>query len=224
MGAARRSAAPRHRPPFARLTTPIEDTRRRRRFAAAALALTLVRLALAPVFVAIAATRHAGVLAVALLVAGFVSDVFDGVVARRGGVATASLRRLDSSVDTVFYLCVAWAAWRIAPEPLRANRWGVAAVLATMALNYVVEWLRFRREASYHARSARLFGLVLFLALAWLLATRSGALIPAAVVCGLVSHVENLAITLVLPRWHHDVPSVVHAWRIRRAASSSGDA
>ena len=157
-------------------------------------------------------------LPVTLLVAGFLSDVFDGVVARRGGVATPFLRRLDSSVDTIFYLCVAYAAWRIAPDPLRANRWGVTAVLATMALNYVAEWLRFRREASYHARSARLFGLVLFAALAWLLATGSGALLAAAIVCGLVSHLENLAITLVLPEWRHDVPSVVHAWRIRRAA------
>ena len=223
MGAAGRAAAAVHRTPLARLTTPIDDARRRRRFAALALALTLVRLALAPVFVVIARTRSAGVVAVALLVAGFLSDVFDGVVARRGGVATASLRRLDSSVDTVFYLCVAYAAWRIAPDALRANRWGVAVVLGTMALNYVVEWLRFRREASYHARSARLFGLVLFVALAWLLATGGGALIPAAVLCGVVSHLENLAITLVLPRWQHDVPSVIHAWRIRRAVVA-GDA
>lgn len=219
MGAPRRAAAPGHRPPLPRLTTASD--RARRRGWLAALALTLVRLALAPVFVAIAAARSAGAVAATLLVLGFLSDVFDGVVARRFGVATATLRRLDSSVDTIFYLAVAWAAWRIAPEPLRANRWGVVAVLATMALNYVVEWLRFRREASYHARSARLFGLVLFAALAWLLATGSGALIPAAVVCGLLSHAENLAITLVLPRWQHDVPSVVHAWRIRQAVLAS---
>ena len=218
MGPAARAAASGHRSPVARLTTAAGATRQRG--ALAALTLTLARLALAPAFVAIALTRRGGILAATLLVVGFLSDVFDGVVARRFDVATATLRRLDSSVDTVFYLCVAYAAWRIAPAPLRAVRWGVTAVLATMALNYLVEWLRFRREASYHARSARLFGLVLFAALAWLLATGSGALLPAAIVCGLVSHFENLAITLILPRWHHDVPSAAHAWRIRRAELS----
>lgn len=180
-----------------------------------------MRLALAPVFVVIALAGRVGALPTTLLVVGFVSDVFDGVVARRFGVATAFLRRLDSSVDTAFYLAVAYAAWRIAPEPLRRNRWGVALVLGSMLLNYAVEWLRFRREASYHARSARLFGLVLFVALAWLLATGSGALIPAAVGFGLLSHAENLAITLVLPRWHHDVPSVFHALRLRRLGRSA---
>lgn len=220
MGAGPRAAASNHPAPFPRLITEPDEARRRRGFRAA-LALTLVRLALAPVFVAIAQARHAGALPTALLALGFVSDVFDGVVARRAGVAGAFLRRLDSAVDTVFYLAVAWAAWRIAPGPLRANRVGVALVLATMLLNYAVEWLRFGREASYHARTARLFGLVLFAALAWLLGTGSGALIPAAVACGLLSHAENLAITLVLPRWHHDVPSVLHAWRRRRAGEAA---
>lgn len=220
MGAAAGAGASRHSAPLARLSVDREGSRRRRGWRAA-LALTLVRLALAPVFVFIALAGHAGVLPTVLLVVGFASDVFDGVVARRHGVATAFLRRLDSAVDTAFYLAVAYAAWRIAPEPLRRNRWGVALVLGTMLLNYLVEWLRFRREASYHARSARLFGLVLFAALAWLLATGSGALIPAAVLFGLLSHAENLAITLILPRWHHDVPSVFHALRLRRMGQSA---
>lgn len=174
-----------------------------------------MRLALAPAFVALGAARTGGWLAAALLVAGFVSDVFDGVVARRFDASTAQLRRLDSSVDTVFYLAVAWTAWRVAPDVLRANAIGIALVIGTMLLNYAVEWARFRREASYHALTARLFGVALFAALVTLLATGNGALLPVAIVAGLVSHLENLAITLVLPRWEHDVKSVWHAWRLR---------
>lgn len=190
-------------------------TPRERRGWRLSLALTLLRLALAPVFVALGALRHAGWLAAALLVAGFVSDVMDGVVARRFGVSTAGLRRLDSSVDTVFYLGVAFAAWRVAPEALRADAVGIALVIGTMLLNYAVEWAKFRREASYHAITARLFGVALFAALVALLATGEGTLLPVAIVAGVVSHLENLAITLVLPRWEHDVKSVWHAWRLR---------
>jgi phosphatidylglycerophosphate synthase len=50
------------------------------------------------------------------LVMAFLSDVFDGVVARRLGVATTALRRMDSAADTTFYVAAAYAAWRLYPD------------------------------------------------------------------------------------------------------------
>ncbi len=58
------------------------------------LALTLLRAGLAPVVVALALAWPNGVAFGACLVVAFLSDVFDGIVARRLGVATATLRRL----------------------------------------------------------------------------------------------------------------------------------
>jgi CDP-diacylglycerol--glycerol-3-phosphate 3-phosphatidyltransferase len=37
---------------------------------------------------------------------------------------------------------------------------------------------------------------------------------------GIVSDLEGLAVSLVLPEWRHDVPSLVHAWRLRRQDAS----
>jgi phosphatidylglycerophosphate synthase len=182
-----------------------------------ALALTWFRLALAPVLVLIGARGGAGWVAASVLVAGFVSDVLDGVVARAHGASTADLRRLDSTVDTIFYLAVAFCAWRLYPAALRPYLPFVAALIGTELLNYAAAIARLGREASYHARSARLFGLLLFGALVTLFAAGSPVLLPVAIVAGLVSHAESLAITFVLPEWRHDVPSVVHAWRIRSA-------
>ena len=188
-----------------------------------ALALTWFRLALAPVLVGVGVSRQGGRLAALVLVAGFLSDVFDGVVARRHGASTSDLRRLDSTVDTIFYLAVAYCAWRLHPDGLRPYLTLVAILIGTEVLNYVAAIVRLGREASYHARTARLFGLLLFVALCALLATGSGALLPLAIAAGFVSHAENLAITLVLPEWRHDVPSVLHAWRIRSAARRPSD-
>jgi phosphatidylglycerophosphate synthase len=50
------------------------------------------------------------------LATAFLSDVFDGIAARRLGVATTALRRLDSAADTVFYVAAAYAAWELYPE------------------------------------------------------------------------------------------------------------
>ena len=181
------------------------------------MALTLLRLALAPVVVVSALARAPGWAIGALLVLGFVSDVLDGVVARRTGRATAALRRLDSSVDTVFYLAIAVAGWLLYRDELRPTLPWIAAVIATELLTNAASWLRFRREASYHSFSAKVFGLSLFLALMALFIAGTAALIVPAAVLGLLSHAENLAITAVLPEWRHDVRSIVAALRIRRS-------
>lgn len=179
------------------------------------LGLTLLRLALAPGLVLLARTDAPGLALALALVAGFVSDVLDGVVARRAGAVTPLLRRLDSVVDTVFYLGVAYATWHRHPAALRALAVPILIVIGAEALNYAVAYARFRREASYHARSARLWGLLLFLALFVLLATGDAVLLPVALAAGVVAQLETLAITLVLPQWRHDVPSVWNARRVR---------
>jgi hypothetical protein len=49
-----------------------------------------------------------------------------------------------------------------------------------------------------------------------LFAAGSPALILPAMVVGLLSHIENAAITLVLPEWRYDVRSLFVAWQIRQ--------
>jgi CDP-diacylglycerol--glycerol-3-phosphate 3-phosphatidyltransferase len=145
-----------------------------------------------------------------------VSDLVDGMVARRAAAATPFLRRLDSAVDTVFYLAVAYAAWLVHRAPLRALALPIGIVVAGEIANYLVALARFRREASHHAWSAKLWGLLLFLALLLLLGIGSAALLPFALAAGMIAEAEGLAITLTLPAWRHDTPSAWHAWRIRR--------
>lgn len=181
-----------------------------------ALALTLLRLVLAPVVVAAALAPRGGRVVAVLLVIGFLSDVFDGVVARRTGTATPILRRLDSMVDTVFYLAIAAAAWLLHRAEIRPLLPLIVLVIATELGTNALSIVRFRREASYHAWSARCFGAVLFAALLALFAFGTPALVLPAIVVGLLSHAENAAITLVLPEWRYDVPSLFAAWKIRQ--------
>jgi len=196
-------------------TTPLQ-----RRGYTASLAMTLLRLALAVPLVAFAVVRGPGRLVAIILCVGFVSDVYDGVVARRYGVATAGLRRLDSAVDTVFYLAAAGCAWRLHADAIVANRWLMGVVLGTLILNHVVETIKFGREASYHAWSAKAWGAALFVALVVLFAGDTPALLPGALWFGILNHFENLAITLALPSMRHDVPTLFHALAIRRSAQS----
>jgi CDP-diacylglycerol--glycerol-3-phosphate 3-phosphatidyltransferase len=185
--------------------------------------LTGLRASLAPVVVLLSLfSPYPQAFAVCLIVA-LLSDIFDGVLARRLGVATATLRRLDSVADTVFYAACIFAAWRLYPAAI-AQRAGALALLAGLELmRYVTDFLKFRREASYHMWSSKLWGMALFAGFFSLLVLgSSGAAVSCAIYVGIVADFEGLLISLVLPRWQADVPSLVHALRERRANTLHG--
>jgi CDP-diacylglycerol--glycerol-3-phosphate 3-phosphatidyltransferase len=184
----------------------------------ASLALTLLRLALAAPLVIIGLEKVSGRIAALVLAAGFVSDVYDGVIARRFGVATAGLRRLDSAVDTVFYLAAAFCLWRLHPDAIKSHRWLIAIVIGTLVVNHIFELWKFKREASYHAWLAKAWGAALFAALVLLFVSGDDRLLTVALCVGIASHVENFLITLLLPRWEHDVKSVFLVRRTRTPA------
>jgi phosphatidylglycerophosphate synthase len=187
------------------------------------LALTSLRLVLGPVLLLLAWDGTGGAPAVAVVLAAFGSDYFDGVLARRFGVDSAAVRRFDSATDTVFFLCAAWAAWLLHADLLRPWLLLGGAILALEVARYLFDLAKFRREAAYHAWSAKAWGLSLFVALVALLGFgQATPWVPLALALGIVADSEGLAISIVLPVWTHDVKSVWHAWRSRKADRVGG--
>jgi phosphatidylserine synthase len=146
-----------------------------------------------------------------------VSDIYDGIIARRLHIDTQTLRRYDSFADTVFYGGIAWAAWRLHPEAIRENGFLLAAIFALEIVRYGFDFAKFGREASYHMYSSKLWGLVLGAATVILFAFGTwGWLFRIALLLGVLCDIEGLAMSVVLPRWTHDVPTIAHAWKLRR--------
>jgi CDP-diacylglycerol--glycerol-3-phosphate 3-phosphatidyltransferase len=183
------------------------------------LGLTLLRALLAPVVVLLALFTPDGLAFAVCLSLAFVSDILDGVIARRLGIATAGLRRLDSVADSLFYVAATFAAWHLYPAVIR-DHLGALLVLGALELaRYVFDALKFGREASYHMWSSKAWGVALFLGFFSLLALgQAGALVTLAIYLGIAADLEGLAISCVLPAWQCDVPSLVHAWRLRQGA------
>ena len=181
------------------------------------LGLTVLRAALGPVVIALALLEPWRWAFGVCLIAAFLSDVFDGILARRWGVATPNLRRLDSFADSVFYLSAVLAVWHLHPQAV-TDRWTALLVLATLEVaRYIFDFLKFRREASYHMWSSKLWGIALFAGFFSLLALDAdNYLVDAAIYVGVLADVEGLAISLVLRHWQSDVPTLMHAFKIRR--------
>jgi len=187
------------------------------------LALTALRIALAPVIVALALAWPVRGLFAACLVLAFVSDILDGVIARRLGVATPGLRRLDSLADTIFYVAAVFAIGCLHPDFLRAHAVALSVLVALELARYAFDLRKFGREASYHMWSSKLWGIFLFLGcLALLALDNDGPISTMAIYVGIVADLEGLAISAVLPQWRTDVPTFFHALARADATAARG--
>lgn len=100
--------------------------------------LVLSRLPAGPVLLWAALTRQSSGWLIGILAYVFLSDVFDGIIARRLGSVTEQLRVADSWADTVFYLCVAVSVWELHRALLASFTMPLLAVLALLAVNWVL--------------------------------------------------------------------------------------
>ena len=174
--------------------------------------LILLRFALGPLLLLDARDGRTGIWFGIGLIAALLSDIYDGIIARKLGVATAKLREADSWVDGWFCCWVAACAWIAHREIIIELTWVLVFWFATDSIALIFDWIKFRRFASYHAYSAKLAGLLLFLS-TFALFVCGGNLVFLTLAFGVatLSHLERLAISVLLPRWTPDVPSCWHA-------------
>jgi len=177
------------------------------------------RIVLAPVAIWMAIAHVPKAAWMAQFAFAALSDWFDGKLARRWGTATAGLRQADSIADTVYVLAVVISLWFSHQDIVLAHLWGIALVIGLEVLRYPLDWWRFGRGASYHAWSAKLFGVSLLVAVSAIMVfDNAGPWLWIALFIGVVSELEGIVISLILPHWTHDVKSVRMALEIRSRA------
>ena len=181
------------------------------------LLLTVSRAALAPLMLLFAWHYPRPAAFGVCLTLAFLSDVFDGILARRLNVATPGLRRLDSIADSVFYVATLLAAWHLHSTDLREYLPALLVLGAVEMARYIFDLWKFRREAAYHLWSSKLWGICLFVGFFSLLVLERGRLsVAIPIYLGILVDLEGLAVSFVLREWKSDVPTIVHAWRLRQ--------
>ena len=180
--------------------------------------LTVLRLLLAPLLVWLVYAGAPGVVFASVVLVAFVSDYFDGVIARTLGVASAELRHFDSRADLVFYATAAWAVWRLHPDVVRSVAIPSLVVVGLDVVRHIFDFAKFGKDVAYHAWSSKVWGLSLALALVVLMGFGiNQPFIGITIILGLIAQIEGLLISVALPVWTHDVPTLIHALRIRNA-------
>lgn len=180
--------------------------------------LSTFRIVCVPVLLLLA--WHGATTAFLLLFAlGLLSDVLDGPLARRLGVVSEFGARLDQWGDFALWLALPLGAWWGWTEVVQRELWFAVLAVVAMVLPTAVGYAKFGVVPSYHTWSVKLGAMAMGLAVALLLVFDSAGPFRAAALFQIVCAVDELGITLLLHECRHDVPSLVHALRLRREQS-----
>ena len=181
--------------------------------------LIATRFLLAPIIIALAYFKpeNSSFLIVLLMYFGLLTDIFDGIIARKVGVSSEKLRRLDSQTDLIFWLALSFSVYLFNPEII-AYEWKIVALILLMeALCYIISFVKFKKEPCTHAWLSKLWGLSLVISFTYLIGFQQvGWAVFTTVILGFISHLDVILIILILPKWQYDVPSSIHAWKIRK--------
>lgn len=181
--------------------------------------LIAIRFVFAPIifFLAFTKAEESRFIILSLMFIGLLTDIFDGIIARKVEVSSEKLRRLDSQVDLVFWLSLGFAAYFINTELIKSQWKNIALIFIMEALCYIISFIKFKKETCTHAFLSKMWGLSLLIAFTYLIGfQQAGWAFYLTIILGFVSHLDVILIILILPKWQYDVPSFYHAWKIRK--------
>ena len=153
---------------------------------------------------------------VGLLIAALLTDALDGFLARRLHAESDLGRKLDSWADYLVMItgiagiAILWPA--IMQRELAWVATGLVAFFAVVVYGFV----RLGRAPCYHTWASKIFAVACGLSMIPLLAEWSATPFHVAMTLLVACGVEELAIAFLLPRYTGEVPTVWHAWRLRR--------
>jgi CDP-diacylglycerol--glycerol-3-phosphate 3-phosphatidyltransferase len=186
------------------------------------LALTLLRLVLGPFSIALALGGASRWVFSAILVAGLVSDIYDGVIARKLGVDHAWLRRFDSVTDAIFYFCIIVTAFIVAKPVMVGCLLPVACLVVLELAGNALSLVKFGVLPATHCYSAKLYGIALFISSSAVLSFGAGSWILWGLLAfGVLSNTETLAVLWLANEAPVDVKSIIHHLRRHARKNSS---
>ncbi len=181
-------------------------------------ALSALRLVLAPVLLWLAWSGQPNAFLVTLAIS-LLSDLVDGWVARHFDQATALGTLLDSWGDLFTFMTVPICAWWLWPELIRREGVYAAALVAAYVFPITLGYLKYGRLTAYHTYGAKLSAVVVGSSALVLFLGGPPEPFRVAVAILVLAELEEIAITTILPEWHANVPSILHARRLLRSGS-----
>ena len=114
--------------------------------------LILFILVLAPIILLLAyfIGENAKLTIIILMYLGLISDILDGIIARKNNTSSAKLRRMDSQTEMIFWFSLGISTWILYPKLISDNSTVIWTILIMEVACYVISLLKFKRESAHH--------------------------------------------------------------------------
>lgn len=146
-----------------------------------------------------------------------VTDMLDGPIARRFNVTTTLGSKLDSSIDAILFGGIVYCVWLVHRETVSLFWIPILIVGITQLTSWAISLIKYGKLTCYHSYVAKFWTFTISLAVVLLFGFNyAGFFFWTAIICGIISNLEDMAMTLILPYWAHDVLTVTHAIRLRK--------
>ncbi|MDG1432674.1 MAG: CDP-alcohol phosphatidyltransferase family protein [Saprospiraceae bacterium] len=153
---------------------------------------------------------------ISLLYIGIITDIFDGIIARKLEISTDSFRVQDTVIDLLFYLAVLGYIAASNFQIIIDNKILIIIVLSLETFMYLISITRFKKLPSPHALLSKLWGIYIVVEFTLLLLKVEGSHFQIALCFGILVHLDRVLIYSILKKWDHDIPSSYHAFLVRK--------
>jgi phosphatidylglycerophosphate synthase len=141
-----------------------------------------------------------------ILIAAILTDIFDGVAARKFKCDSVHLRQLDSKVDTVFWLALMYVLLVIRTDFMHNHAVELFILLASEVLIQLIGYFKFNSSLALHTYGAKIWALLItFTVLQLLLGFNADALFYIMFVWGIIAQTEVILIIFKMKIFKVDV-------------------
>ena len=176
--------------------------------------LSLFRIIAAP-FLLLSGWYDLPILFFILLGMMLLSDLLDGMIARKLEHTTERGSRLDSYGDILTYMSTPLAVWWLWPDIVKEELYYIIAAIVIYILPAIFSLLKFGKLASYHTWITKITAVLMSAGVVMLLGFDNNFLFHIAVYFLVIAMIENIAITFIIPKPKSDIYSIWHAWKER---------
>ena len=175
-----------------------------------------IRFTIAPLLVLDALDGETSLWFIVGYIIAVLSDIFDGIIARRLGVSTVQLRQADSWADICLYLCIAMSTCFVHPEAIADFKISLLLGIAAQLSLFAISLIKFGKFPSFHTYTAKIWGITLLVATIGLFGFNYAPTLWLPIVLCIVNSLEEIMMTLILPEWQCDLLSIFHAIELRQ--------
>ena len=186
-------------------------------------ALTISRILMAPYLVLSSLGGTVGAYVPLVLLLAFSTDFLDGWLARKFELSTPLGAWLDSMADSIFYWGIAACLW-MTQSAVPFIRESIICLIGVQIINWTFALIKFRQLTSYHTTIAKWTAPAIYFGVTALFWIRFQPLYWLAVVLGVVSNLEDMVITAILPSPKTNVPNIAAARALRRKSAPDSTA